>query len=66
MRRREIPVARDGRAPELGSEIIRGDWAEGRLAVGTYGRSIESGKPIPDEHPEVRPTAERMAEEDAH
>ena len=37
--------------------------AEQRLADGTYGLSIESGEPIPDERLELVPTAERTAEE---
>ena len=37
--------------------------AEARLAEGTYGLSIESGDPIPDERLEAFPTAERTAEE---
>jgi DnaK suppressor protein len=40
--------------------------AEQRLAQGTYGLSIESGKPIPDERLEALPWAERTAEEDEH
>ena len=40
--------------------------SEARLAAGTYGLSIESGKPIPDERLEAIPTAERTAEEEAH
>jgi DnaK suppressor protein len=39
--------------------------AEQRLAEGTYGLSIESGEPIPDERLEIMPTAERTAEEEA-
>jgi DnaK suppressor protein len=39
--------------------------AEERLAAGTYGLSIESGEPIPDERLEAVPTAERTAEEQA-
>jgi DnaK suppressor protein len=39
--------------------------AERRLADGTYGLSVESGEPIPDERLEVEPTAERTAEEQA-
>jgi DnaK suppressor protein len=46
-------------SPEVGR-------AEARLAAGTYGLSIESGKPIPDERLEALPTAERTAEEEAH
>jgi DnaK suppressor protein len=41
------------------------DRAEARLADGTYGLSIDSGKPIPDERLEALPTAERTAEEEA-
>jgi DnaK suppressor protein len=37
--------------------------AEQRLANGTYGLSIESGQPIPDERLEAVPTAERTVEE---
>ena len=39
--------------------------AEERLAQGTYGRSIESGRPIPDERLEVEPLAERTIDEQA-
>lgn len=38
--------------------------AERRLAEGTYGVSIESGKPIPDGRLEIAPWAERTAEEE--
>ena len=37
--------------------------AERRLAEGSYGRSIESGEPIPDERLEAVPWAERTVEE---
>ena len=37
--------------------------AEERIARGTYGRSVESGIPIPDERLEVEPLAERTIEE---
>ncbi len=37
--------------------------AEKRLAEGTYGLSVESGEPIPDERLEAYPTAERTVEE---
>lgn len=37
--------------------------AEERLARGTYGRSVESGIPIPDERLEAEPLAERTIEE---
>lgn len=39
--------------------------AEARLEAGTYGLSVESGEPIPDERLEAIPTAERTAEEQA-
>lgn len=38
--------------------------AEARLAAGTYGLSVESGRPIPDERLEIHPTAERTADEE--
>jgi DnaK suppressor protein len=37
--------------------------AEVRLAQGTYGRSVRSGKPIPDARLEADPTAELTVEE---
>ena len=39
------------------------DRAEQRLNDGTYGRSIESGLPIPDERLEADPAAELTIEE---
>jgi DnaK suppressor protein len=39
--------------------------AEKRLEAGTYGLSVESGLPIPDERLEAYPTAERTVEEEA-
>jgi DnaK suppressor protein len=38
--------------------------AEQRLAAGTYGLSVESGEPIPDERLEAFPTAERTIDEE--
>lgn len=49
----------------LAEELAAVERAEGRLAAGTYGLSIESGTPIPDERLEAVPTAERTAEEQA-
>ncbi len=40
--------------------------AEERIAHGTYGRSVESGIPIPDERLEAEPLAERTIEEQRH
>jgi DnaK suppressor protein len=39
--------------------------AEQRLAAGTYGRSVRSGQPIPDERLEADPAAELTVEEAA-
>jgi DnaK suppressor protein len=55
----------EGLADDLRDELGAVERAEGRLAAGTYGISIESGEPIPDERLEAIPTAERTAEEEA-
>jgi DnaK suppressor protein len=55
----------EGLADDLREELAAVERAEARLAAGTYGRSIESGTPIPDERLEALPTAERTAEEEA-
>jgi DnaK suppressor protein len=55
----------EGLADDLREQLAAVERAEGRLAAGAYGRSIESGKPIPDERLEALPTAERTAEEEA-
>jgi DnaK suppressor protein len=49
----------------LAGELAALERAEKRLADGTYGLSVESGEPIPDERLEAIPTAERTAEEQA-
>jgi DnaK suppressor protein len=55
-----------GRARDLQDQLAALERAEARLAEGTYGRSIESGEPIPDARLEAAPTAERtVKEEDA-
>ena len=56
----------EGLADDLREELAAVERAEARLATGTYGLSIESGKPIPDERLEALPTAARTAEEEAH
>ena len=53
-----------GLADDLRQELAAVERAEARLLAGTYGLSIESGKPIPDERLEARPTAERTVEEE--
>jgi DnaK suppressor protein len=55
----------EGLADDLREELAAVERAEARLAAGTYGLSIESGRPIPDERLEAVPTAERTAEEEA-
>jgi RNA polymerase-binding transcription factor len=55
-----------GLADELREELAAVERAEARLTDGTYGLSIESGKPIPDERLEAVPAAERTVEEEAH
>jgi DnaK suppressor protein len=54
-----------GLREQLAEELADVERAEDRLARGTYGVSIESGEPIPDERLEANPTAERTAEEQA-
>jgi DnaK suppressor protein len=55
----------EGLASDLRKELAAVERAEARLVAGTYGLSIESGKPIPDERLEALPTAERTVEEEA-
>jgi DnaK suppressor protein len=54
-----------GLADRLRQDLEAVERAEARIADGTYGLSIESGKPIPDERLEALPTAERTADEEA-
>jgi DnaK suppressor protein len=54
----------EGLEEDLRDQLAAVDRAEQRLAAGTYGRSVESGEPIPDERLEALPTAERTAEEE--
>src|SRR5437016_2984964 len=49
----------------LKRELEAIDRAEERIANGTYGISVESGKPIPDERLQAIPHAERTVEEQA-
>jgi DnaK suppressor protein len=51
-------------------QLLRARWAaleraEARLAAGGYGRSVRSGRPIPDERLEADPLAELTVEEAA-
>jgi DnaK suppressor protein len=53
-----------GREEDFEAQLAAVERAEERLAAGTYGLSVESGEPIPDERLEVVPTAERTVEEE--
>jgi DnaK suppressor protein len=48
---------------QLQAELEAVDRAEARLADGSYGLSIESGEPIPDDRLHTFPAAERTEEE---
>ena len=52
-----------GRAQDLDEQLAALERAEARLADGTYGLSVDSGEPIPDERLEAQPTAERTVQE---
>jgi DnaK suppressor protein len=54
----------EGQVPDLERQRAALERAEARLAAGTYGFSVESGAPIPDERLELLPTAERTVEEE--
>jgi DnaK suppressor protein len=55
----------EGFGDDLRRQLAAIERAEQRLAAGTYGLSIESGRPIPDERLEALPTAERTMDEEA-
>ncbi len=52
-----------GRIEELREELAAVERAEGRLAEGSFGMSIDSGEPISDARLTRIPTAERTADE---
>jgi len=52
-------------ARQLGNRLQALERAEARLAAGTYGRSVMSGRPIPDERLEAFPLAELTVDEEA-
>lgn len=55
----------DAVAASLKDRLAALDRAEERLAAGTYGLSVRSGQPIPDERLEADPAAELTVEEAA-
>jgi DnaK suppressor protein len=54
----------EGRIEDLREQLAAVARAEERLAAGTFGRSIVSGDPIPDERLEAFPTAELTVDEE--
>ena len=54
----------EGLRDDLRTQLAALERAEARLAAGTYGFSIASGDPIPDERLELLPTAEYTVEEE--
>jgi len=52
-----------GIAIRLREQLAAVERAEQRLRDGSYGRSVQSGEPIPDARLEAIPWAERTAEE---
>ena len=54
----------EGFAADLRGQLEAVERAEARLAAGTYGRSVLSDEPIPDERLEAIPTAELTADEE--
>jgi DnaK suppressor protein len=53
-----------GLEQDLRDQLAAVERAEERLAAGTYGLSVKSGQPIPDERLEALPTAELTADEE--
>jgi DnaK suppressor protein len=53
----------EGIAERLEEDLVAIERTEKRLEEGTYGISVESGQPIPDERLEAVPWAERTEEE---
>jgi len=54
----------EGLREDLRAQLAAVERAEARLEAGTYGLSVESGEPIPDERLEVYPTAELTVDEE--
>jgi len=54
----------EGLRDDLEVQLGAVERAEDRLVAGTYGLSVQSGQPIPDERLEVVPTAELTVDEE--
>jgi len=54
----------EGRAGDLREQLEAVARAEKRVDAGSYGLSVKSGRPIPDERLEAVPTAELTADEE--
>jgi DnaK suppressor protein len=54
----------ESRREQLTRDLAALERAEARLADGSYGLSVESGKPIPDARLEALPLAERTVDEE--
>jgi DnaK suppressor protein len=52
-----------GRVEDLSAQLGAVERAEQRLQEGTYGLSVRSGEPIPDDRLQVLPTAELTVDE---
>jgi DnaK suppressor protein len=63
--RRTLEETDEAVARQLTSRLEALQRAEERLAAGTYGRSVLSGRPIPDERLEAFPLAELTVDEEA-
>jgi DnaK suppressor protein len=63
--RRTLEETDEAVTRQLASRLAALQRAEDRLAAGTYGRSVLSGQPIPDERLEAFPLAELTVEEQA-
>lgn len=56
----------DAVAEQLSARLAALDRAGERLRAGTYGVSLRSGRPIPDERLEADPAAELLVDEVGH
>ena len=54
----------EGLRDDQEAQLAAVERAEGRLESGTYGLSVQSGEPIPDERLEVLPAAELTVDEE--